>query len=91
MILSGLIRITTPAPIDSARGMTVANASAQTAAYIQPGTLSSSLLIAADLKETSSIRGHFTEFPGNDPTVLVQTPFLGNKIPHHTVLHDGPC
>ncbi|KAH6660344.1 hypothetical protein BKA67DRAFT_530446 [Truncatella angustata] len=60
-------------------------------AYFQPGTLSSSVLIAADLNTTSYISGHWTEFPSNGPTVLVQTPFKDNQVPKHTVLYDGPC
>ena len=60
-------------------------------AYFQPGTMASSMVIAADLKATSYVSGHWTEFPGNEPTVLMQTPFVGNQMPDHTVLHDGPC
>lgn len=59
--------------------------------YFLPGTLSSSLLIAADLKSTSYIAGHWTEFPSNVPTVLVQTPFVNNEVPQHTVLYEGQC
>jgi hypothetical protein len=60
-------------------------------AYILPGTAQSSVLIAADLKSASTIAGHFTEFPSDEPTILVQVPFVDNKIPIHTVLYDGPC
>jgi hypothetical protein len=60
-------------------------------AYIMPGTAQSSVLIAADLKSASTIAGHFTEFPSDDPTILVQVPFVDNKVPTHTVLYDGPC
>lgn len=61
-------------------------------AYIMPGTLKSSVLIAADLKSMSTIAGHYTEFPSNtEPTILVQIPFEGDKAPEHTILHDGPC
>jgi hypothetical protein len=56
-----------------------------------PGTMRSSLLIAADLRSASTIAGHFTEFPSDEPTVLIQVPFEGNKIPDHTILHSGPC
>lgn len=56
-----------------------------------PGTLQSSVLIAADLKAASVIRGHFTEFPSDEPTVLVQIPFEGNRVPVHRVLYEGPC
>ncbi|KAK5657914.1 hypothetical protein OQA88_2463 [Cercophora sp. LCS_1] len=60
-------------------------------AYIMPGTLKSSVLIAADIKAASTIAGHFTEFPSDEPTVLVQIPFEGNKAPEHTVLYEGAC
>jgi len=60
-------------------------------AYIMPGTLKSSVLIAADLKNMSTIRGHYTEFPSDEPTLLVQTPFENDELPEYTVLHDGPC
>jgi hypothetical protein len=56
-----------------------------------PGTVQSSVLIAADLKSASIIAGHFTEFPSNEPTILVQVPFANNRAPQHTVLHGGPC
>lgn len=59
--------------------------------YVMPGTLKSSVVIAADLKSISTLAGHYTEFPSDEPTVLVQIPFEGNKAPEHTVLYDGPC
>ncbi|KAK1624762.1 hypothetical protein BDP81DRAFT_107453 [Colletotrichum phormii] len=64
---------------------------AQTTAYIQPGTVSSSLVIAADLKNVSVHAGHFTEFPDDEPTVLVQVPFAGDAAPEHVVVGEGPC
>jgi len=60
-------------------------------AYVMPGTLQSSMLIAGDLKSASTIAGHFTEFPSDEPTVLVQVPFENDRAPAHTVLHSGPC
>jgi len=60
-------------------------------AYIMPGTLKSSVLIAADMKAASTLVGHFTEFPSDEPTVLVQIPFEGDKAPEHVVLYDGAC
>lgn len=60
-------------------------------AYIMPGTTKSSVLIAADPKSVSTIAGHLTEFPSDEPTILVQIPFVGDKAPEHIVLHDGPC
>ena len=60
-------------------------------AYGMPGTVQSSILIAADLKSDSTAAGHFTEFPSNEPTILVQIPFVGNEAPKHTILYDGPC
>jgi len=56
-----------------------------------PGTTQSSVLIAADLRSASTIAGHFTEFPSDEPTVLVQMPFVGDQAPAHTVLYEGPC
>ncbi|KAK3315718.1 hypothetical protein B0H66DRAFT_442767, partial [Apodospora peruviana] len=60
-------------------------------AYIMPGTTKSSVLIAADLKSVSTIAGHYTEFPSDEPTILVQIPFSGDKAPDHVILYDGPC
>lgn len=61
-------------------------------AYLMPGTLRSSVIIAADLKSTSTLAGHYTEFPShNEPTILVQIPFEGDEAPGHVILHDGPC
>ncbi|KAK1724399.1 uncharacterized protein BDZ83DRAFT_752644 [Colletotrichum acutatum] len=105
VILNGLIRITSPAPPRNASQATPSPLSpggssgddasaappAQRTAYIQPGTVSSSLVIAADLKNASVHAGHFTEFPGDEPTVLVQVPFAGNAAPEHVVLGEGPC
>ncbi|KAK1449226.1 hypothetical protein CMEL01_08541 [Colletotrichum melonis] len=104
VILNGLIRITSPAPPRNASQATpslsppggssgdeASTRPAQRTAYIQPGTVSSSLVIAADLKNASVHAGHFTEFPGDEPTVLVQVPFAGNAAPEHVVLGEGPC
>ncbi|KAK3937963.1 hypothetical protein QBC46DRAFT_391325 [Diplogelasinospora grovesii] len=99
MILNGLIRITSPSPesANSSDSITSINSSenslrpATTVAYIMPGTTKSSLLIAADLRSTSHITGHYTEFPSDEPTVLIQVPFMDNLAPEHIVLHDGPC
>ncbi|OIW34284.1 hypothetical protein CONLIGDRAFT_650842 [Coniochaeta ligniaria NRRL 30616] len=101
IILNGLIRITAPSPISSNSSLATTpplcptnytNSSQQTSvAYIMPGTIRSSVLIAADMKTTSYITGHYTEFPSNEPTVLIQIPFVDNLVPHHVVLHEGPC
>ncbi|ORY61707.1 uncharacterized protein BCR38DRAFT_440928 [Pseudomassariella vexata] len=97
MILNGMIRITAPSPESSSSAYAAmaaqngSNISSAEVAYIMPGTLKSSLVIAADIKETSYLTGHYTEFPSNEPTVLVQIPFEGNRVPEHTVLHDGQC
>lgn len=48
------------------------------------------MLIAADLKEVAA-KGHVTEFPGNDQTLIAQFPVRGNKTPEHRILHGGPC
>ncbi|KAK4655140.1 hypothetical protein QC762_404380 [Podospora pseudocomata] len=60
-------------------------------AYILPGTLRSSMLIAADLKSISTLAGHYTEFPSDEPTLLVQIPFDGDAVPEHIVLYEGGC
>ncbi|KAL2144227.1 hypothetical protein VTI28DRAFT_9438 [Corynascus sepedonium] len=60
-------------------------------AYAMPGTLRSSVLIAADLRSASMIAGHFTEFPSDEPTILVQIPFADDKAPEHAILYSGPC
>lgn len=93
MVLNGLIHVSAPATRQ--RGYTSTDVQGsmnpQTEGYFLPGTLSSSLLIAADLKSTSYLAGHWTEFPSNVPTVLVQTPFANNEVPQHTVLYEGQC
>ncbi|EAQ85546.1 hypothetical protein CHGG_09560 [Chaetomium globosum CBS 148.51] len=101
IILNGLIRITAPCRLtpdhpdnhwrDVSDGLAGEGRPETEMAYVTPGTLRSSLLIAADLKSASTIAGHFTEFPGNEPTVLIQIPFEGNEIPEHAILHSGPC
>ncbi len=58
---------------------------------MMPGTVSSSVLIAADLKSLSTVAGHFTEFPSDEPTLAVQIPFVDDKAPAHKILHHGPC
>ncbi|KAK4173076.1 hypothetical protein QBC36DRAFT_360839 [Triangularia setosa] len=60
-------------------------------AYVMPGTLQSSVLLAADLKSVSNLAGHFTEFPSDEPTLLVQIPFEGDAVPEHTILYEGGC
>lgn len=85
-VLNGLVRIT--APFIPPGG----NSSIETSvAYAMPGTMSSSFLIAADLPSISTVAGHYTEFPSNEPTVLVQVPFFNNEVPAYSVLHDGAC
>ncbi|KAI3402090.1 hypothetical protein diail_19 [Diaporthe ilicicola] len=85
-VLNGLIRVT--APYTSA-GF---NSTIEThVAHFMPGTVSSSFLIAADLPSISTVAGHYTEFPSNEQTVLVQVPFLNDELPAHSVLHDGAC
>jgi hypothetical protein len=106
MILNGLIRITSPAPAEGASKNSTGsmplpnseivesgpgNRPESKVAYIMPGTLKSSVLIAADLKSASTLAGHFTEFPSDEPTVLVQVPFEGDKAPEHKVLYEGAC
>lgn len=87
VILNGLIRVTAPYIAPGTDNSTATTS----VAYLMPGTLSSSVLIAADLASTSTIAGHFTEFPSDEQTVLVQVPFLDNDIPAYSVLHHGSC
>ncbi|ETS86116.1 hypothetical protein PFICI_04141 [Pestalotiopsis fici W106-1] len=96
MVMNGMIHVSAPAAqhtgySSTKEGSNVVGAVPPVQGYFVPGTLSSSVLIAADLKATSNIAGHFTEFPGNEPTVLVQIPFVNNEPPKHTVLYDGQC
>ncbi|KAK4150440.1 hypothetical protein C8A00DRAFT_18038 [Chaetomidium leptoderma] len=98
-VLNGLVRITAPAPpgnvpnasLCARNSLAGAGRPETKVAYAMPGTVQSSVLIAADLKSASTVAGHFTEFPSDEPTILVQVPFLDNKAPAHIVLHDGPC
>ncbi|KAF1999087.1 hypothetical protein P154DRAFT_494095 [Amniculicola lignicola CBS 123094] len=78
--LSGLIHIRTPYS-----GL----ADHLNEAWIQGGKYG--FVIAADTKASGSIKGHVTEFPSDEPTWLAQFPTLGNAIPQHVVLHEGPC
>lgn len=48
------------------------------------------MLIAADLKEIAA-KGHVTEFPSQERTLIAQFPVAGNKAPAHKILHVGPC
>ncbi|KAI1874504.1 hypothetical protein JX265_004712 [Neoarthrinium moseri] len=97
MVLNGMIHVSAPAAEELRNLSAVIDDSREAGppphveAYLMPGTLASSLVIAADMKATSYISGHWIEFPSNEPTVLVQTPFADNQVPEHTVLHDGPC
>ncbi|KAH6626679.1 hypothetical protein B0J18DRAFT_425377 [Chaetomium sp. MPI-SDFR-AT-0129] len=107
IILNGLIRITAPAPVSTTLDRPVSIADELTqghavaertkaqpkthVAYVMPGTIQSSVLIVADLEAVSNIRGHFTEFPSEEPTVLVQIPFEGDRVPVHRVLYESPC
>ncbi|KAJ4288787.1 hypothetical protein N0V88_007323 [Collariella sp. IMI 366227] len=102
VVLNGLVRITAPAPVSEGPGastcardelaaLEVKTRPKTKVAYAMPGTLQSSVLIAADLKSPRTIAGHFTEFPSDEPTILVQIPFEGDKAPEYTVLYDGPC
>ncbi|KAB5522041.1 hypothetical protein GE09DRAFT_1195193, partial [Coniochaeta sp. 2T2.1] len=45
----------------------------------------------SNVRASSYIRGHYTEFPSDEPAVLVQVPFVGNRVPGHVILHDGAC
>lgn len=48
------------------------------------------MMIAADTRELSA-KGHITDFPGRDTTVIAQWPCAGGVVPEHVVLHEGPC
>ncbi|KAK3901832.1 hypothetical protein C8A05DRAFT_16038 [Staphylotrichum tortipilum] len=100
VVLNGLIRITAPAPgcgstsvptLCPRNGLASGPRPSEAVAYLMPGTALSSVLIAADLKASSTLAGHFTEFPSDEATILVQIPFVGDKAPTHMILHDGPC
>lgn len=47
-------------------------------------------LIAADLADIAA-KGHITDFPSKEKTIIAQFPVKGNKPPAHSVLHKGPC
>lgn len=86
VVLNGLIRVSVPPP-----SCTKDACPSASVGYFMPGTLSSSMLFALDTKETSTKRGHYTEFPSDEQTVLLQMPFANSEVPEHTVLYDGPC
>ncbi|KAK4236789.1 hypothetical protein C8A03DRAFT_16575 [Achaetomium macrosporum] len=98
VIVNGLVRITAPAPAAGEQSASVCGLAEAaigrpetTVVYGMPGTVQSSILIAADLKSASTIAGHFTDFPSDEPTILVQMQFVDDRVPEHIVLHDGPC
>lgn len=99
MILSGLIRITAPSLVFNLNGSYATSSASypnstppkSQVAYIMPGTTKSSVLLAADMRSTSYIKGHYTEFDSDEPTILVQVRFEGNHVPEHRILHEGPC
>lgn len=78
-VLSGLIHITVP-------GSTLGPSASEV--WIQGGR--NGLIIAADTPSQSQ-HGHFTVFPGDAATVLVQIPMANGVIPDHDILHAGPC
>lgn len=47
--------------------------------------------MAADVKLTSYLAGHHTEFPSDEKIILAQLPFAINQVQHRIVLHDDPC
>lgn len=62
--------------------------SSETEAYVQGGKYG--IIIAADTRNLSR-NGHITDFAGDDTTVIVELPVVGNVAPPHTVLHRGAC
>ena len=45
------------------------------------------LMVAADIYGD----GHFTEYPSDKPTVALQIPFEGGRMPKHRVVRDATC
>ncbi|KAI9834670.1 MAG: hypothetical protein M1826_000072 [Phylliscum demangeonii] len=56
--------------------------------WIRPGK--TGLLIAADTANVSDT-GHYTVYPGNQPTIALQVQTAGGAVPEHVVLHEGAC
>jgi hypothetical protein len=79
IVLSGLVHIRAP---DSTLGPSASET------WIQGGR--NGLIIATDTS-SRSLHGHFTEFPSDTATVLVQIPMADGVIPEHDILHVGPC
>lgn len=48
------------------------------------------LLLALDTANVSA-DGHFTVYPTNEVTTVLQIPLKDNTEPAHIKLHDGPC
>jgi hypothetical protein len=59
-----------------------------TSAYVSGGEFG--LIFAADTADVSK-KGHRTQYPGVTETIALQIPTLDNKVPKHSVLHQGPC
>ncbi len=53
--------------------------------YIAEGV--NALIVAADVRGD----GHYTEYPSDKPSVALQIPFRGGKVPQHRVVGDGVC
>ncbi|CAE6997881.1 hypothetical protein CFE70_000569 [Pyrenophora teres f. teres 0-1] len=48
------------------------------------------MLLAADVKQVAH-KGHVTTFPGLQRTLIAQFPVADNKVPEHSLVHEGPC
>ncbi|KAL8420988.1 hypothetical protein RB596_001963 [Gaeumannomyces avenae] len=83
VFLSGLARITLPS--SSAGGNGTA------ASFVVRGGRNG-IIVAADTRDVSG-PGHTTDYPGDEPTVVLQMPIAAGRLGfgRYSVLHEGPC
>ncbi|KAL8357249.1 hypothetical protein RB598_002200 [Gaeumannomyces tritici] len=82
VFLSGLARITLPS--SSADGN-------DTAASFDVRGGRNGIIVAADTRDVSGL-GHTTDYPGDEPTVVLQMPIAAGRLGfgRYSVLHEGP-
>ncbi|KAL8326659.1 hypothetical protein RB597_003121 [Gaeumannomyces tritici] len=83
VFLWGLARITLPS--SSADGN-------DTAASFDVRGGRNGIIVAADTRDVSGL-GHTTDYPGDEPTVVLQMPIATGRLGfgRYSVLHEGPC
>ncbi|KAL8367139.1 hypothetical protein RB595_008898 [Gaeumannomyces hyphopodioides] len=83
VFLSGLARITLPSSSGGGNGTA-------TSFDVRGGR--NGIIVAADTRDVSGL-GHTTDYPGDEPTVVLQMPIAAGRpgFGRYSVLHEGPC